>query len=54
MIRFESDSEKELELLRSMVVSAGAEDAVVANHWAEVRYKYIFTTYKSFLSLKKE
>src|SRR5580658_4313502 len=33
--RFKNDTKAELELVRKLAVKAGAEDAVVANHWAE-------------------
>jgi formyltetrahydrofolate synthetase len=33
--RFNSDTDAELEIIRQAAVEAGAEDAVVATHWAE-------------------
>lgn len=33
--KFSSDTEAELELVRSLSLAAGATAAVVANHWAE-------------------
>ena len=33
--RFKNDTEAELDLVRSFAVSAGAEEAVISNHWAE-------------------
>jgi formyltetrahydrofolate synthetase len=33
--RFSTDTEAELELVKSLCISAGAYNAVVANHWAE-------------------
>jgi formyltetrahydrofolate synthetase len=33
--RFASDTEAELELVRTLSLAAGATAAVVANHWAE-------------------
>ena len=33
--RFKNDTEAELDLVRSFAVSAGAEEAVMSNHWAE-------------------
>ena len=32
--RFATDTEKELELMKAKCIEAGADDAVVANHWA--------------------
>jgi len=33
--RFPTDTDAELELVRQKAIAAGAEDAVVSNHWAE-------------------
>lgn len=33
--KFASDTDAELELVRSLSLAAGASAAVVANHWAE-------------------
>src|SRR5579872_6561688 len=33
--RFKDDSEKEIDLVRRLSIAAGAEDAVMSNHWAE-------------------
>lgn len=35
LLRFSSDTEAELELVRVLSLAAGAKAAVVANHWAE-------------------
>lgn len=34
-VRFATDTEAELELVRSLAMEAGAFGAVVANHWAK-------------------
>jgi formyltetrahydrofolate synthetase len=34
-LRFASDTDAELELVRTLSLAAGATAAVVANHWAE-------------------
>jgi formyltetrahydrofolate synthetase len=33
--RFKDDSPAEIELIRKLAIAAGAEDAVMTNHWAE-------------------
>ena len=33
--RFSTDTEAEIDLVRRMAIAAGAEDAVMTNHWAE-------------------
>jgi len=33
--RFQSDTQAEIDLVRNVAVAAGAEDAVMSNHWAE-------------------
>src|ERR1700692_4615234 len=33
--RFKDDTDKEIDLVRRLSIAAGAEDAVMSNHWAE-------------------